>query len=100
MEAIGPEKIAQVENRGYHLEKFWSPGAVHPTAPIRAPALWDSQFGQHGIPVPMLALNGDTHTRLFHPHPPTQLDLLLHHPLPRKAYRQGGWYHRWEGGSR
>ena len=57
-EATGTENFESLENRGESLVKFWSPDAVLPPAPIRAPVHWDLYFGQQGIPVLMLAWNG------------------------------------------
>ena len=47
-----------------------------------------AKFGQQGFLAPRLAHTvGGVGTRLVHYHPSTHLDLLLHHPLLRKASR-------------
>ena len=43
---------------------------------------------------------GGVDTCLIHPHPPTHLEFLLHHPLSHKYSYQGGGYHKGKGFSR
>ena len=91
--ATGPTNLENLENRGEPPAKFWSRGEVRPPAPSQAPAFRDSQFGQQGIPVPFWIAMGGVDTCIVYLHPPTRLDLLVDHPLPRKAYRQRGGSH-------
>ena len=91
VEATGQKNFVQVENRGEPLEKNWSPGVVRPPVPSRAPAHWDLQFGQQGLPVPMPDYNGEVgHTPrpTPTPYPPRPPPLLL---PSTQGVPPGGW---------
>ena len=86
VEAMGPEKYSQVENRGNHWKKFSRQVQCAPLTPVGHPQAGTLNLAIRGYPSPLwIALGGGVDTCLVYPHPTTHLEFLLNHPLQRKA---------------